>query len=180
MTISSPASPRPPWDLDLVVIAPPGNHLFALTDPYVELCWAAHIGPSATLLARAFGRYLDRHSGGGTVDLREIATAIGIAGGVHHDHPTINARAARSLQRLTQFHLVSWDPASQQVTTTGRVAPVPVRLLDRTLPDTRRLHVELVHLALAAGGRGEPGVPGVPGRVLAPAASPSSSPGRGR
>ena len=153
----SPGASLPPTSLRLVTRPPSGSDRWRLTDPYLELVWAPHLGPTATLIARHLGHALD--AAVAEIDVVMLGALVGSAadpaGGVR--------RVMRALRRLSAAQIVSWSPSRSTVTLSGYVAPVPTALLDR-------LPAEIIdmHRALLAG----PPAPGVADGPRQPSARP--------
>ena len=73
---------------------------FELTDPYVEQCWAAVVGPSATLLLRRMP-VLWAERVPTEIPTTELSRSIGLGSGTGH-----SSRLTGILRRLEQFRLV--------------------------------------------------------------------------
>jgi hypothetical protein len=73
---------------------------FELTDPYVEQCWAAVVGPSSTLLLRRMP-VLWTERVPAEIPTTELSRSIGLGSGTGH-----SSRLTGILRRLEQFRLV--------------------------------------------------------------------------
>ena len=121
---------------------------WSLTDRYVELVWAARLGPTAVLVARHLGHALA--SNVHVIDLGDVGAFLGRgddrAAGVRH--------VVRAFERLSAAGMVAWSPATATVRLSGHVAPVPAELLVR-LPDVVvRVHERLLAAASPAAANG--------------------------
>ena len=128
-----------PSRVRLVRVPREPSQRWLLTDPYVELVWAARLGPTAILVARHLGHALasDVH----VIDLGDVGAFLG-----RGDDRVPGARhVMRALERLSAAGMASWSPATATVRLSGHVAPVPAELLAR-MPDV----VVRVHDRLAA------------------------------
>ena len=107
-----------PWSDPVVEAAGfPTNH------PYVELCWLAILGPSATLALRRLAGLAAR-PGGTEVIPAQLGADLGIPGG------GANASLSRTLDRLCQFGMARWED-SAVLAVRMAVPPLPRRRLER-------------------------------------------------
>jgi len=115
---------------------------FDLTDPYVEQCWSAVIGPSATLLLRRLPALWDA-SVPAEIDASELSRSMGLGAGVG-----VRSRLASTLERLVKFDLArpAHDRAGLDVY--RQVRPLTLRQLARGPERTRATKERLlgVHL----------------------------------
>lgn len=75
---------------------------FELSDPYVEQCWSAILGPSATLLLRRLpAMWADNVPA--RVDRDQLSRSLGLGAGVGD-----NSRLMRSLERCVSHRLARW------------------------------------------------------------------------
>ena len=112
-----------------------------LTDPYLDLVWAAHLGPTATLVARHLGHaFADGRS---EIDIAEVAVFIGRG----DDRSSGRRHVVRAFERLSAAKIVAWSPDQATITLSGYIAPAPAELLAR-LPSA----VADVHERLQATG----------------------------
>ena len=127
-----------PSRVRLVRVPREPSQRWRLTDPYVELVWAARLGPTAVLVARHLGHALAGDVS--VIDLRDVGAFLG-----RGDDRAAGARhVVRALERLSAAGMVSWSPATATVRLSGHVAPVPAELLVR-LPDVVvRVHDRLL------------------------------------
>ncbi|MGA0878744.1 MAG: hypothetical protein ACO3SP_06455 [Ilumatobacteraceae bacterium] len=97
---------------------------------YVELFWLGSLGPTATWLLRRLAVVVVTHPDGFTVQLTELARAVGLG------HAT-DARSSlgKSLRRLDMFGLIHAE--HQQLTVRAVVPPLPRKQVAR-LPDHLR------------------------------------------
>jgi len=72
---------------------------FDLTDPYVEQCWSAVIGPSATLLLRRLNTLWDTGVPA-EIEAGELSRSLGLGAGVGE-----RSRLASTVERLVNFDL---------------------------------------------------------------------------
>ena len=60
-------------------IAVRGGDRWALTGRYVEVVWSEFLGPTATLLARRLGNFVELHPRGGELSLTVMGRSLGVA-----------------------------------------------------------------------------------------------------
>lgn len=85
-----------PTTLHIVPLSARADDRWRLSDRYVEDVWSEHLGPTATLLARRFGRMIEEHPRGVDVDLADLASGAGVQRGI----------ARKALERLNRFEVV--------------------------------------------------------------------------
>jgi hypothetical protein len=110
---------------------------FDLTDPYVEQCWSAVVGPSSTLLMRRLpALWVDRVPA--ELEASELSRSLGLGVGAGD-----RSRLMSTLQRVVQFGLArpSTDGAGFDVY--HQVAPLTPRQLERVPAWTRDAHDRL-------------------------------------
>ena len=131
-----------PSRVRLVRVPREPSQRWRLTDPYVELVWAARLGPTTVLVARHLGHALA--SDVAVIELGDVGAFLG-----RGDDRAAGARhAVRALGRLSAAGLVSWHPATATLRLSGYVAPLPSELLARMPDVVVRVHDRL----LAASG----------------------------
>jgi hypothetical protein len=104
---------------------------FDLTDPYVEQCWSAVIGPSATLLLRRLPT-LWATGVPAEIDAGELSRSMGLGAGVG-----ASSRLASTLERLVTFGLARLAPDRVGLDVYRQVPPLTQRQLAR-LPEWTR------------------------------------------
>ena len=104
---------------------------FDLTDPYVEQCWSAVIGPSSTLLLRRLPT-LWVNQVPAEIDAAELSRSLGLGAGVG-----VRSRLASTLDRLVNFGLARPAPDSAGLEVYRQVPPLTQRQLVR-LPEWTR------------------------------------------
>jgi hypothetical protein len=121
---------------------------FELTDPYVEQCWAAVVGPSSTLLLRRMP-VLWAERVPVEIATTELSRSIGLGRGTG-----TSSRLTAILKRLEQFRLVRLPgPADDHFEVFVEVPPLTRGQLDRVPEWTRATHERLfgTHLDGLAG-----------------------------
>ena len=101
-----------------------------LTGRYVEVVWSEFLGPTATLMARRLGDFVERHPAGGEVSVTAMGVSLGAA-------PSM-VRA--SLIRLDRFGITSMSVERGVVGVSGLAPSVGPRLLGRLSEAARREH----------------------------------------
>jgi hypothetical protein len=110
---------------------------FDLTDPYVEHCWSAVIGPSSTLLLRRLPTlWVARVPA--EIDASELSQSLGLGGGVGE-----HSRLVNTLQRLVRFGLAAPAVDGAGLDVYRQVAPLSGRQLARLPEWTRDAHERL-------------------------------------
>jgi hypothetical protein len=111
---------------------------FELTDPYVEQCWSAVVGPSGTLLLRRMPvLWAERVPAEITADELSRSIGLGRSGGT-------GGRFAATLKRLDQFRLVGrTSPAGDSFDVFVEVPPLTRAQLARMPEWTRTTHERL-------------------------------------
>lgn len=107
---------------------------FDLTDPYVEQCWSAVVGPSSTLLLRRFPTlWIDRVP----AEMRagELSQSLGLGGGC--------GRLSAVLSRVERFGLARPTTDGAGLDVYRQVAPLSPRQLERLPEWTRDTHERL-------------------------------------
>ena len=104
---------------------------FNLTDPYVEQCWSAVLGPSSTLLLRRLPTlWIARVPA--EIDAGELSRSLGLGAGVGE-----RSRLAATLDRLVNFGLARPTPDGAGLDVYRQVPPLTQRQLAR-LPEWTR------------------------------------------
>jgi hypothetical protein len=133
-------------DRDRVLTLSPVNHPnprvrqvgFELTDPYVEQCWSAVVGPSATLLLRRMP-VLWAERVPAEIPASELGRSIGLGRGAG-----TSGRLAATLKRLAEFGLIRRaDSSGDNLEVFLEVAPLTQRQLARAPEWTRATHERL-------------------------------------
>jgi len=110
---------------------------FDLTDPYVEQCWSAVVGPSSTLLLRRMPvLWVARVPA--EIDAGELSRSLGLGFGVGE-----NSRLVNTLQRLVRYGLASPAVDGAGLDVYRQVAPLAPRQLARLPEWTRDAHERL-------------------------------------
>ena len=111
---------------------------FDLSDPYVEQCWSAVVGPSSTLLLRRLSE-LWRHEVPAEIPAAELRRSLGLGAGTGP-----NSRLAATTDRLVHFGLVRQGSSPGGFDVFLEVAPLRPRRLDRAPEWTRSAHERLL------------------------------------
>ena len=110
---------------------------FDLTDPYVEQCWSAVVGPSSTLLLRRLPTlWVDRVPA--EIDAGELSRSLGLGAGAGP-----NSRLGSTLDRLARFGLARPAPDGGGLDVYRQVAPLSPRHLARVPQWTSDAHERL-------------------------------------
>ena len=116
---------------------------FDLSDPYVEQCWSAVVGPSSTLLLRRIPTlWLTQVPA--EIGASELSQSLGLGIGVGE-----RSRLANTLNRLVQFGLAKPAPDGAGLDLYRQVAPLSTRMLARMPEWTLDTHVRLLDTHLA-------------------------------
>ena len=111
---------------------------FELTDPYVEQCWSAVVGPSSTLLLRRLpALWIDRVPA--EIGASDLSRSLGLGVGVGRQ-----SRLANTLNRLVQFGLAVPAVDGTGFDVRRQVAPLSSRQLERAPEWTRDTHERLL------------------------------------
>ena len=96
---------------------------FDLTDPYIERCWSAVIGPSSTLLLRRLPTlWIARVPA--EIDAGELSRSLGLGAGAGE-----RSRLASTLERLVNFGLARPAPDGAGLDVYRQVPPLTQRQL---------------------------------------------------
>ena len=125
---------------------------WGLTGPYLDLVWAAHLGPTATLVARHLGYALARSAV--VIDLAELGASVGRG----DDRSAGRRHVVRAFERLSAARIVSWSPRTATITLSGYIAPAPPELLARFPAPVRAMH-ECLQATLPPAAPGAHSVP---------------------
>lgn len=110
---------------------------FDLTDPYVEQCWSAVIGPSSTLLLRRLPTlWVERVPA--EIAANELATSLGLGEGTGQ-----HSRLTYTLSRLAQFRLIAPADDAGTFDVYRQVPPLAGHQLERVPQWTRDTHERL-------------------------------------
>ena len=123
-----------PTTLHVVPMSAQADDRWRLSDRYVEEVWSEHLGPTATLLARRFGRMIEEHPGGVDVDLGDLAAGVGVQRGI----------AVKALDRLNRFEVVYFAAEQSIVGVSGFAPSVQGGRLLRLSERGRLVHDRLV------------------------------------
>lgn len=121
--------PQTRW-LHIVPIPAHPDDRWRLTDPYIEEVWSEIIGPTATMMARRFGRLIEQRPAGVKLDRRDLADSLGVS------ETLVN----RALHRLNRFGVVSADIDRSIVGVSGYAPPVDGPRLVRLSAGGRAAH----------------------------------------
>jgi hypothetical protein len=107
-----------------------------LTDPYLEHCWVAVLGPTAVLALR---RLAVLASGGRVVSIavEDLAASLGVGRGTGR-----HAQITRTLDRIVAFRFATWS-GIDELTVFETVPVLGRNQLERAPLLTRELHVAL-------------------------------------
>ena len=114
---------------------------------YVERYWLGILGPSTTLLLRAFTDALERGAGAATVDLQEVAAQLGIG---HRGGR--NSALARSIQRACRFGAAR-TAGRTELEVRHRLAPLNRAQIERLPPTLAAEHQRVVDGADTPAGQ---------------------------
>lgn len=123
-----------PTTLHVVPISAQAEDRWLLSDRYVEEVWSEHLGPTATLLARRFGRMIEEHPGGLDIDLADLASSVGVQRGI----------ALKALNRLDRFEVVHFSSERSLVGVSGFAPSVQGGRFLRLSEHGRLVHDRLV------------------------------------
>ena len=150
-----PIDPNARIPAQLAVVAWPDSVIdvlgFPPHDPYSELVATPRLGPSAVLAWRRLAGTLIHRPDGYTVDVVDLAQALGLGAGMGNSAPI-----SRTLRRLVAFDLAYFvDEGTYAVR--RRIPPASTSQLRRLSPELRRLHTALLarHDAERLAGRPE-------------------------
>lgn len=111
---------------------------FDLRDPYVEQCWSAVVGPSATLLLRRLPTvWIERTPARLPAD--ELSRSLGLGKGTGS-----NSRLSATMDRLVRFGLARPGKGGDDLEVYLEVAPLRSRQLERVPAWTRAAHKRLL------------------------------------
>ena len=110
---------------------------FDLTDPYVEQCWSAVVGPSSTLLLRRMPALWAVNTPG-EIPATELSRSLGLGRGVGE-----RSRLMSTMNRLVQYRLARPVPDGAGLEVFRQVSPLTPRQLDRVPQWTRDTHERL-------------------------------------
>ena len=117
---------------------------FGLTDPYVEQCWSAVVGPSTTLLLRRLPELWREHQPA-QIEASELGRSLGLSPSMAKHSPL-----AYTLGRLVRFRFAR--PVGQQrdnLDVFVEVAPLMAHQLAKVPQWTRNAHDRLLDAHLA-------------------------------
>lgn len=110
---------------------------FDLTDPYVEQCWSAVVGPSSTLLLRRLpALWVARVPA--EISASELSQSLGLGAGVGE-----HSRLVNTVERLARFRLARPAPHGAGLDVFCQVPPLSPRQLARVPEWTRDTHERL-------------------------------------
>ena len=110
---------------------------FDLTDPYVEQCWSAVVGPSSTLLLRRMPDLWAVNSPR-EIQATELSRSLGLGRGVGE-----RSRLMSTMNRLVQYRLARPAPDGAGLEVFRQVSPLTPHQLDRVPQLTRDTHERL-------------------------------------
>jgi hypothetical protein len=135
---------------------------FDLTDPYVEQCWSAVVGPSSTLLLRRLPALWVTQVPA-EIGASDLSRSLGLGVGVGE-----RSRLANTLNRIVQFGLARPAPDGTGLDVFRKVAPLSSRQLARVPEWTHATHERMFgnHLEqLGAAGRRRSNVASIGARL---------------
>jgi hypothetical protein len=115
---------------------------FDLSDPYVEQCWGAVLGPTGVAILRR-APVLWSHSEPALVPAAELAQSLGL--GTSHD---TNSRFSRAVERLVSFRVAVWVDEGTSLGIYTELPPLGPRSLERAPSWTRETHERLLSARL--------------------------------
>lgn len=110
---------------------------FELTDPYVEQCWSAVVGPTSTLLLRRFPALWAKEVPA-QIRTSDLSRSLGLGEGVGE-----RSRIASTMQRLVQYRLARPCPDGMGLDVYQQVSPLSTRQLERVPEWTQHTHERL-------------------------------------
>ena len=110
---------------------------FGLTDPYVEQCWSAVVGPSSTLLLRRLPA-LWATQVPAEIGASDLSRSLGLGVGVGE-----RSRLANTLNRIVQYRLARPSPDGAGLDVYQQVGPLSPRQLARVPEWTHETHERL-------------------------------------
>jgi hypothetical protein len=110
---------------------------YAVDSPYVELFWLPILGPSATLLLRRLGLYLDLKPTGLSVNLAELSAQLGL-GRPESRH----AALPRAIDRCVRFAMAR-RTGPNQLAVRRILGPLPAQRVERLSPALQSIHAHL-------------------------------------
>lgn len=111
---------------------------FGLTDPYVEQCWLALVGPSSTLLLRRLPE-LWQEQRPARIEASELSRSIGLGAGVGKTSPLL-----RTLDRLVHFKFAQPGASEHELDVYTEVPPLMAHQLGKVPQWTRDAHSRLL------------------------------------
>ncbi|MDQ6782725.1 MAG: hypothetical protein M3063_04645, partial [Actinomycetota bacterium] len=111
---------------------------FVPHDPYSELVWTPSLGPSAVLAWRRMAGTLIHRPDGFTLEVAELAHALGLGHGTAH-----NAPVCRTLRRLSAFALARFGE-DDTYAVRRHIPPINARQVCRLSSELRRIHTVLL------------------------------------
>jgi hypothetical protein len=111
---------------------------YPLRDPYVEIFFGSHLGPTSILLLRRVGLGFGLHPEGFVLDVAETAAALGLGAGLGRNSPWW-----RTVGRLARFGLAH-GRGPQTLAVRRAVAPLTQSQVDRLPASLQRAHVVAV------------------------------------
>jgi hypothetical protein len=113
------------------------QHGFKPRSMYVETCWLPILGPTATLLYRRLGTWVEFNAEGLNVDMTDLSVSLGLGEGLGQ-----TGKLARAIGRLTRFGAAEWR--ADQLAVRRALAPLPKRHVDRLSYSAFRLHEDFL------------------------------------
>jgi hypothetical protein len=112
--------------------------------PYPERFWLPTLGPTTLLLLRHLADRLDRSPDGFTLNIAEASRCLGLG-----EREGRNSPLARSLGRLVQFDLATYEDAGATLAVRRHVPPINRRHVRRLPPSLQAEHDVWVNAQLA-------------------------------
>jgi hypothetical protein len=119
---------------------------FDVTHPYVELCWGAVIGPSATMILRRLPMlWAERDPV--VADADELGRSLGL-----HGRGARAGTFGRALDRLTNFQLATWIETGESIGVYTHVPALSTGRLQRLPRWTQHVHSQLLTASRVVDG----------------------------
>lgn len=153
---------EPTRTLELVAVPHPDPRVqragFELTDPYLEQCWVALLGPSSVAVLRRMPQlWIEQEPA--RIAAGELAGSLGLS-----RHSIEQGALNHTLNRLVRFGFAEWIEPGTAVGIYTTIPPIGPRRLERLPEWSRNRHDQLLGDHLARLARTEPETPA--GRIV--------------